>query len=181
MTDPGDFSGRIQRSDVSSIDFVAETNTRGRHTFDIGNDIAGTPPGRTITLRIWRGGNEEELRATLGEFVPVERPQTEQEDSPESRSNTGRLGLALQPLTPALTQELGLPADTQWLVVMAIDPVGSAADAGIQRGDVIEEVNQQPVRTVAELRELVQRSGSTPLLLLVNHRGITVFVTMKPS
>jgi serine protease Do len=64
---------------------------------------------------------------------------------------------------------------------MAIDPVGAAADAGIQRGDVIEEVNQQPARTVGELRELVQRSGSTPLLLLVNHRGVTVFVTMKPG
>ncbi|HET9786277.1 MAG TPA: DegQ family serine endoprotease, partial [Pyrinomonadaceae bacterium] len=131
------------------------------------NDIAGTPPGRTITLRIWRGGNEQELRATLGEFVSVERPQMRQEDSPESRSNTGRLGLALQPLIPRLAQELGLPADTQGLVVMAIDPSGPAADAGIQRGDVIEEVNQEPVRTVAELRELVQRSGSRPLLLLV--------------
>lgn len=145
------------------------------------NDIAGTPPGRTITLRIWRGGNEQELRATLGEFVSVERPQMRQEDSPESRSNTGRLGLALQPLIPRLAQELGLPADTQGLVVMAIDPSGPAADAGIQRGDVIEEVNQQPVRTVAELRELVQRSGSRPLLLLVNHRGVTAFVTMKAS
>jgi Do/DeqQ family serine protease len=167
----------MQRGDVILAlngNAVSEPNT-------FRNDIAGTPPGRTITLRIWRGGNEQELRATLGEFVPVERPLTEQEDSPESRSNTGRLGLALQPLTPTLIQELGLPADTQGLVVMAIDPVGAAADAGIQRGDVIEEVNQQPARTVGELRELVQRSGSTPLLLLVNHRGVTVFVTMKPG
>ena len=38
---------------------------------------------------------------------------------------------------------------------MAIDPVGSVANAGIQRGDVIEQVNQQPVRTVAELRDAV--------------------------
>ena len=145
------------------------------------NDIAGTPPGRTVALRIWRRGNEQELRATLGEFISVERPaQTDQEDSPEPRSNTGRLGLAVQPLTPALTQQLGLSAETQGLVVMAIDPVGPAADAGIQRGDVIEQVNQQPVRTVAELRDAVQRSGAAPLLLLVNHRGTTVFVTMKP-
>ena len=153
---------------------VSESNT-------FRNDIAGTPPGRTVTLRIWREGNEQELRATLGELLPLERTQqTEQEASPESRSNTGRLGLAVQPLTPALTQELGLPVQTQGLVVVAIDPVGPAADAGIQRGDVIEQVNQQPVRTVAELRDSVQRSGTAPLLLLVNHRGTTVFVTVKP-
>lgn len=145
------------------------------------NDIAGTPPGRTVTLRIWRGGNEQELRATLGEFVPPERPgQTDQEDSPEPKGNTGSLGLAVQPLTPALAQQLRLDMRTQGLVVTAIDPSGPAADAGIQAGDVIEQVNQQPVKTVAELREAVQRSGSAPMLLLVNHRGTTIFVTMKP-
>lgn len=144
------------------------------------NDIAGTPPGRTVTLRIWRGGNEQELRATLGEFVPTERPvQTDQEDSSESKSNTGSLGLAVQPLTPALAQQLGLDIKTEGLVVTAIDPYGPAADAEIQPGDVIEQVNQQPVRTVAELRDAVQRPGSAPVLLLVNHRGTTIFLTIK--
>jgi Do/DeqQ family serine protease len=145
------------------------------------NDIAGTPPGRTVTLRIWRGGNEQELRATLREFVPQERPvQTDQEDSSESKSNTGSLGLAVQPLTPALAQELRLDMRTQGLVVTEIDPSGPAADAGIQPGDVIEQVNQQPVRTVTELRDAVQRSGRAPMLLLVNHRGTTIFLTIKP-
>ena len=144
------------------------------------NDIAGTPPGRTVTLRIWRGGNEQELRATLGEFLSRERPiQRDQEDSSEPKSDTGSLGLAVQPLTPALAQQLGLDMKTQGLVVTAIDPSGPAADAGIQPGDVIEQVNQQTVLTVAELRDAVQRSGKRPMLLLVNHRGTTIFVTMK--
>jgi Do/DeqQ family serine protease len=145
------------------------------------NDIAGTPPGRTVTLRIWRRGNEQELRATLGEFVPTERPvQTDQEDSSEPKNNTGSLGLAVQPLTPALAQQLRLDMRTQGLVVTEIDPSGPAADAGIQPGDVIEQVNQQPVRTVAELRDAVQRPGRAPILLLVNHRGTTIFLTIKP-
>ena len=49
-----------------------------------------------------------------------------------------------------------------------------------RRGDVIEQVNQQPVRSVADLRGTVERSGKDPLLLLVNHRGTTIFVTMRP-
>ena len=145
------------------------------------NEIAGTPPGRTVTLRIRRDGNEQELRPTLGEFIPEERAARPSEDSsPEPRdSDSGRLGVAVQPITPALARELGTSADTQGLVVVEVDPSGPAADAGIQRGDVIEQVNQQPVRSVADLRAAVERSGKDPLLLLVNHRGTTIFVTIR--
>jgi Do/DeqQ family serine protease len=145
------------------------------------NEIAGTPPGQTVTLRIWRDGSEQELRSTLGEFAPEERSTSPtNERSPESgEGDTGRLGLAVQPLTPAFASQLGLRADTQGLIVMEVDPSGPAADAGIQRGDVIEQVNQQPVRSVADLRVVVERSGKDPLLLLVNHRGTTIFVTIR--
>jgi serine protease Do len=85
----------------------------------------------------------------------------------------------VQPLTPALARELGISAGTQGLVVLEVDPVGPAADAGIQRGDVIEQVNQQPVRAVADLRGAVERAGKDPLLLLVNHRGTTTFITIR--
>ena len=145
------------------------------------NEIAGTPPGRTVTLRIWRDGSEQELRPTLGEFVPEERPSrlTEKSSPEPGGSDSGRLGLAVQPLTPALASQLGIGPDTQGLVVVEVDPFGPAADAGIQRGDVIEQVNQQPVRSVADLMAAVERSGKDPLLLLVNHRGTTIFVTIR--
>jgi len=146
------------------------------------NDVAGTQPGRTVTLRILRDGNEQELRATLREFVPEERPaRPAQNNSSESPGdNTGKLGLAVQPLTPAIAQQLGIDPGTQGLVVEEIDPVGPAADAGIQRGDVIEQVNQQPARSLAEMRTALERSGGKPVLLLVNHRGTTRFVTIRP-
>jgi Do/DeqQ family serine protease len=145
------------------------------------NDIAGTPPGQTVMLRIWRDGNEQELRPTLGEFIPEQRDVPSSDDgSTEPRaSDDARLGISVQPLTPALAQQLGLSAGTQGLAVMEVDPLGPAADAGIRQGDVIEQVNQQPVRSVADLRAALERSGDKPLLLLVNHRGRTVFVTIK--
>ena len=146
------------------------------------NEIAGTPPGRTVTLRILREGNEQELRPTLGEFTPEERAERgSEEESPAPRdSDGGKLGIAVQPLTPALARQLGVSADTQGLLVMEVDPFGPAADAGIRRGDVIEQVNQQPVRSLADLRTAIEHSGKDPLLLLVNHRGTTVFVTIRP-
>jgi serine protease Do len=146
------------------------------------NEIAGTPPGRTITLRIWRDGSEQEWRPTLGEFTPEERPSrpTEESSPQPGGSDSERLGLAVQPLTTALARELGISADTQGLVVVQVDPSGPAAYAGIQRGDVIEQVNQDPIRSAADLRSAIERSGKDPLLLLVNHRGTTIFVTIRP-
>ena len=146
------------------------------------NDIAATPPGQTVTLRIWRDGSEQELRPTLSEFTFDERRGRSSENgSSESRGgDDGRLGLSVEPLTPALAQELGLRSDTQGLLVMEVDPLGPAADVGIRRGDVIEQVNQQPVLSVADLRAAIDRSGNKPLLLLLNHRGTTVFVTVRP-
>jgi serine protease Do len=146
------------------------------------NDIAGTPPGRTVTLRIWRDGSEQELRTTLGDFTSEEHAARPTEESlPEpGGSDSGRLGLAVQPLTPVLARQLGITADIEGLVVVEVDPFGPAADAGIQRSDVIEQVNQQPVRSVADLRTAVERVGKDPLLLLVNHRGTTIFVTIRP-
>ena len=144
------------------------------------NDVAGTPPGNTVTLRVLREGNEQELRATLEEFKVEERPVSPvRNNSSESRGDqTGKLGLAVQPLTPAIAQQLGISAETQGLVVVEIDPAGPAADSGIQRGDVIEAINQQPVRTVAEIRTALERSGDKPVLLLVNHKGTTIFLTV---
>jgi serine protease Do len=146
------------------------------------NEIAGTPPGRTVTLRISRDGNEQELSLTLGELTAEQRqsgPTNEVE--PQSRiDDSGKLGIAVQPLTSAIAQQLRINADVQGLVVLEVDPSGPAADAGIQRGDVIEQVAQQPVRSVADLRAAIERTGERPLLLLLNHRGATVFVTVRP-
>ena len=176
---PGGAADRagLRRGDIIlALDgnLVADANT-------FRNDIAGTPPGRTVTLRIWREGSEQELRPTLGEFVAEERtPSPTEESSPEPEGNDRRLGLAVQPLTPVLANQLGISTDIQGLVVVEVDPFGPAANAGIQRGDVIEQANQQPVRSVADLRTAIDRAGKNPLLLLVNHRGTTIFVTVRP-
>lgn len=146
------------------------------------NNVAGTPPGRTVTLRIWREGNEQELRPTLGEFTQAPEQQAarpDQEDSPRPATDSGRLGVAVQPVTGLLARQFGLRPGTQGLVVVEVDPLGPAADAGIQQGDVIEQVNQKPLRSVGELRDAVERAGKDPLLLLVNHRGTTIFVTIR--
>jgi S1-C subfamily serine protease len=54
-------------------------------------------------------------------------------------------------------------------------------DAGIRSGDVIQEVNRQPVDSVADLRAALRQSSDKPALLLINRQGAAIFVTVKPA
>lgn len=144
------------------------------------NRVATTAPGTEVTLTVWRGQSEQQLRATLGELVAQTSRESEQNRDERETNDGGQLGVNVQPLTPEAAAQLGLRSGTQGLVVRGVDPSGPAADAGIREGDVIEQVNQQSVRSVADVRAAIQRSGTNPALLLINRRGTTIFVTIRP-
>ena len=98
-----------------------------------------------------------------------------------SKGGAGKLGISVEPLTPELAQELGLEAGTQGVVVDSADPAGPAGAAGIRRGDVIQEVNRQPVKSADELRAAIEKNGDKPALLLINRRGETAFLAVRPG
>ncbi|MGH9664877.1 MAG: PDZ domain-containing protein, partial [Bryobacteraceae bacterium] len=72
-----------------------------------------------------------------------------------------------------------LPASTQGVVVDSVSPDSRAADAGLQQGDVVQQVNHRPVKTVEEFRQAAQSSAKgDPVLLLVDRGGNTLFVAL---
>ena len=146
------------------------------------NKVAGTLPGSEITLSVLRDGNQQQLKAVLDEFnVEGVKPANPQdENNREKPSEEGKLGLTLEPLTPQMAQRLQVPADTTGLVVTEVDPNGVAATEGVARGDVIIEINRQPVQTVEEAKSILDRAGDRPVLLLISRRGQTSFVPIKP-
>jgi S1-C subfamily serine protease len=86
------------------------------------------------------------------------------------------MGITAEPLTPEIAAQLGLRRGTQGVVVTRVDPAGPAAQAGVQAGDVIQEVNRQPVRSPSEVRDALQRSGNRAAVLLVNRGGQTIYI-----
>jgi serine protease Do len=63
-------------------------------------------------------------------------------------------------------------------MIDAVDPNGPAADAGLEQGDVIQEVNRQAIRSASDLTNAVAKSGNRPPLLLVNRGGQRVYVAV---
>jgi serine protease Do len=99
---------------------------------------------------------------------------------PNGSNGGGKLGVGVEPLTPDIAQELGLRAGTQGVVINSVDPTGPAVAAGLQRGDVIQEVNRQPIKSVEDLRAAIEKNGAKPALLLVNRRGDTIYIPVRP-
>src|SRR6266702_4210133 len=163
----------IRRGDViTALNEIQVTDTNAFR-----NQIAGYGPGAEITLTVIRDNREQKIRATLGEFTD-ETAQAEQQQ--EGTASTAKLGLGVEPITPEIAAQLNLRPGTQGVVVVNVDPAGQAAEAGITRGDVIEEVNRQPIRSADDLRAAIARSGNRPALFLLNRRGETIYLTIRP-
>jgi Do/DeqQ family serine protease len=137
--------------------------------------IAGMAPGTRIDLRVFRDGHEENVPVTLTELKNQNaRGDNDQE---EQGLNTGEgqkgalPGVSVQALNSDLRQQLQLPASAHGLVVTDVDQSSRAADAGLQQGDVIEQVNRRPVNTVAEFNAAVRAGNPNGSTLLLVHRG----------
>ena len=85
----------------------------------------------------------------------------------------------MQSLTPETAREMKLDPETNGVVVADIDPSSHAADAGLREGDVIQQVNRQPVKSVQDFnRAMASAKKDDPTLLLVNREGNTLFVAV---
>jgi S1-C subfamily serine protease len=151
---------------------------------ELRNLVAATQPGAEATLKLLRDGREQELKITVGELqanAARARGGAEEGGGGEQGEGGGKLGVTVTPLTPELATRLRLPADGQGLVVTEIDPSGPAADAGLRQGDLIEQANREPVKSIEDLRAAVEAAGERPVLLLVTrgNEGST-FITVRP-
>jgi serine protease Do len=76
-----------------------------------------------------------------------------------------------------VARQLGVRAKSG-LVVEDVAPAGAASEAGIREGDVIVEVNRQPVNNLSQFQEAVKANGNRPALLLVNRQGNEIFLAL---
>jgi len=143
------------------------------------NIVAGLPPGSNVQVSAVRNGRDQNFQVALAELPDKPEPESEETTSTAPGVGNEKFGLTLQPLTAETASRFGLDADDQGLLVTRVDPAGNAASAGIRQGDLIQEVNRQPVRTFAEFNTAMQQSGAKPALVLIKRRNFVTYVTLK--
>ncbi len=147
------------------------------------NKVAGTAPGTTIKLTVFRDGKEVTLDVTLDEFDTENARGPKvidgDENAPGPQNQSGKLGLSLEPVTPQIAKQLSLDSDKEGMVVTEVDPDGPAAEEGVARGDCILEINKRQVNSIADVQAALAASGERPVLLLISRRGQTIYLTVK--
>jgi len=99
----------------------------------------------------------------------------------EEQTTTG-LGMELAPLTPDIARRLEVPDNRGAAVVMTVERRSAAFNGGVSRGDVILEVNRQPVSSISQItREIEKVPSGQVIFFLVWRGGQEVFLTVtKP-
>lgn len=144
---------------------------------ELRNRISETAPNTEVTLGFLRDGKEQAAKIMLGEFTSKNTVGDKNNGSNDS-AEQGKLGVALQPLTPQIAQQLGLKDVTEGLVVVDVQAGSPADEAGLIQGDVILQVNRQAVKTVDDVKSSLVKSKNSALLL-INRGGQTSFVTVN--
>lgn len=133
--------------------------------------ISETPPGTKVTLKYLRsenGGKPAERTTTvvLGTLPGEPNARGENEPSEEKGSNYDSLdGVEVTDIDSEARQQYGIPKSVQGAVVTSVDENSNAADAGLQQGDVILEINRQPVRSADDAVKLSDKAHGSRVLL----------------
>jgi serine protease Do len=155
------------------------TGLEGKPVNDAGElqvGIGQTQPGTTIRLDVIRDGKSITVPVTLEAMGS--RDKTASESSDHERP---RWGLALEDLSPDLRQQLQAPSDVRGAIVSDVEPGSSAENAGLQRGDVILEVNRKPMRSAKDVQQALSNvRKEQDVLVLVWSNGGSTYRVLHP-
>src|SRR3954464_682882 len=113
---------------------------------DLPRIVASTPVGKAVDVAIVRKGQEMTKQVTLGRLEDTQKRASLQQPSTEPPTVTRQaLGLNMSGMTDELRRRFSLKDDLKGVVITRVDPNSSASDKRIQAGEVIVEVNQEPV------------------------------------
>lgn len=132
--------------------------------------VGQTAPGTDIRLGILRDGKPETLTVKVGEFKGGKQVA---ENEGEGSHAHARLGVGVDDLNQDARQQFNIPSSVHGAVVASVKPGSPADDAGLQPGDVIEEVNRKPVQNAQQFADDVHAgpAGKDILLLVYSHGG----------
>jgi len=140
---------------------------------DLVSDIASRKPGTKVTLGFVRNGKKQEASVTVADRAKLfaARLGEDEENGEEETPKESKLGLTVGAVTSEMADRLEIPAG-KGVIVKDIKPSSFADDVGLTRGDVILEINKQPVNSEEDFTRIASslKSGQD-VVFLVRQRG----------
>jgi len=133
---------------------------------DLPRIVAQTRPGSKVAMQIWRKGAAKEVTVTVGEMPEEKVAQRPGRRDSKSGNVVARLGLTVSELSAEQRKELGIGGG-----LLVEDVQGAAAKAGIRRGDVLMALNNQDIKSVEQLTQLLSQFDKAKSVALLIRRG----------
>jgi len=184
---PADKAG-LQRGDVVVRFGNEEVHDSGHLKYLVGQ----SPADGSVKVSVLRDGKKKDFVVKL-EPQPKDfesrfggRQAESEEEEGESETDSARdnvlNGISVQNLNKALVDRYDVPSDVEGVLVTDVVPDSVAGEKGLRRGDVIEEVKRQPVKSVADFERIGSKIGEDETVLLaVNRRGMSLFIALTPA
>jgi len=170
--------GPAARAGLESGDVIVEFN--GKKVEDpsaLARAVAVAKPGETSKLTVWRDRQQTTVEVKLGE-MPAERTAAAPSERGGGRG-ASPFGLTVQPVTPEIARQLELK-NPAGVVVTRVEPSSPAEAAGLQRGDVIVEVDKKPVKSMEDFEKLAAQVAGKQVLMRVQREGSALYIAMAP-
>jgi serine protease Do len=149
-----------EKAGIKPGDVVVEFNQRKiTEMNELPRIVAATEVGKKVTIKL--------IRDKMPQSITVTIERLKDGDTDDSTAIAGNIGLTVKPLTKELASQLRMK-DSDGVVVTEVKAGSQVSDAGVQRGDIIREINGQKILTVAEYERAtaVVKSGNVVRLLL---------------
>jgi serine protease Do len=181
-----DPNGPAAKSGLQSGDIVAEINGKPiTDSRELRLIVSAMKPGSQIGMRVLHNGEPHNVTLTLGEMPTPKETVSNNPPPPMSREKPSapeqpRIGVAVTELTPDIAKELKVPTSTKGIVIGDVEEGSSASEAGLEVGDIIDEVDRKPVKTVTDFRNAItNHTSADPILLLISREGHSRFVAVQ--
>ncbi len=153
------------KAGIAAGDIITEFDKKKVETpQDLQKVVALTTPGKGVPIRVWRDKSEKTLEIKIGET-----PDDNVALKSTNKSKT-LLGLDVRPITPDIARQLNLRGQ-DGVVVFSVEDDSPAAEAGLQRGDLIREVNRQRVRNLHDFERATKDIKEGDRITVLVQRG----------
>jgi len=173
--------GPAAKSGLKDGDVVLEFN--GKPVTDsrrLKLEVARTRPGESVPVKLWREGAVKTLKVTPRELAASDG--LAQTDSNAGDRGERLKGVAVSDLDQRVRRELNVPDHVQGAVVSDVEPGSAAAEAGLQPGDIIMEINKTKVRSAEDAVKLTTgKSSDKTTLLRIWSRGGSRYLVVDES
>ncbi len=141
--------------------------------------VAQTQPGKTVPIQVAREGSTKTIEVAIKELPGKDR--LAKSGTPD-RSDTGTLnGVGVSDLNNEIRRQMDMPAGVWGAVVTEVDPDSAAYEAGLKPGDIIQEINREPVKNAAEAVRLTENPKDKTTLLKVWRQGSSRYVVVDEN